>query len=80
MSQLRMYRSYSKNGASAEAWKAILRLAHLWKCDEIRELAFSELDHLLISPLERVVLTTQYDANVRVCSLNVTQCRQARTT
>lgn len=56
-------RKYSVYEASIEEWASILRLAHIWQCDEIRDLAFRELDKLDVPHVERVLLTTRYDAH-----------------
>lgn len=66
---LRKCRKSFENEASAEGCKTILRVAHMWQCDEIRELVFRKLDRLPISVVERVVLTTrspQYDASAEL--------------
>lgn len=57
-----MSRNYSVYEASIEEWASILRLADVWQCDKIRDLAFRELDKLDVPHVERVLLTTQYDA------------------
>lgn len=57
-----MFRKYSVYEASIEEWTSILRLAHLWQCDEVRDLVFRELDKLDVPHVERVLLTTRYDA------------------
>lgn len=38
----------------------------MWQCDEIRELVFRKLDRLPISVVERVFLTTQYNASAEL--------------
>lgn len=59
---IRLIRKYSIYEANVETWTSILRLSHIWQCDEIRDLAFRELDRLVIPPVQRVLLTTRYDA------------------
>lgn len=38
----------------------------MWQCDEIREIMLRKLDRLSISLVERVVLTTRYDASAKL--------------
>lgn len=55
-------RKYSEFKAPVETWKHILRVAHLFQCDNIRNFAFKELDKLYVPAVERVVLTMKFDA------------------
>lgn len=50
------------DGATIKDWIGVLRLAHMWQCDNVRELAFRELEKLNLPPLERVIVGRDYDA------------------
>lgn len=60
-----MFRKYSVYEASIEEWKSILGLAHLWQCDEVRDLVFRELYELDVPHVERVLLATRFEARER---------------
>ncbi|KLO15099.1 hypothetical protein SCHPADRAFT_825284 [Schizopora paradoxa] len=50
------------DGVTIKEWLGVLRLAHMWECDNVRELAFRELEKLKLPPLERVIVGRDYDA------------------
>jgi len=53
---------FDYNEATIKDWLGVLRLAHMWQCDNVRELAFRELETLKLPPLERVIVGRDYDA------------------
>jgi len=53
---------FDYTAATAQEWLTILKLAHMWDCDNVRDLAFCELDRMDYEPLKRVLLARDYDA------------------
>jgi hypothetical protein len=46
---------------TVEEWISILHLSTRWEFNDIRNLAIREIEHLDLTPVEKVVLSRQYD-------------------
>ena len=56
-------RKYSLYDATVEEWTSILKLAHQWEFNEVKELAVRGLESLPIPALQKVVLYQTYHVN-----------------
>ena len=60
--KLTSFRKYSIYKTTIDEWTTILRLAHQWLCDGIRNLVFRELNKVPVHPVTHVALVNEYDA------------------
>jgi hypothetical protein len=54
-------RAYKDCNASLKQWKSILRLADMWKFDDIRTFVINKLGDLRMDPLEKLELSKRFD-------------------
>jgi len=57
---------YSLYHASTEEWTSILKLAHQWSFDGVKDLALRELERLEIPPLRKIVIYQSYGVDRRL--------------
>jgi len=56
--------STPRNLPLSEAWGSILRVAHMWEFDPIRDVAVKHLETLDLKPIDRVCIAEQFDLGV----------------
>jgi len=63
---MNIFRKYSLYHASTEEWTSVLKLAHQWRFDGVKDLALRELERLEIPPLRKIVIYQSYGVDRRL--------------
>lgn len=72
------HRNFGQYEATVDEWSSILRLAHLWKFQDIKELAIRYLDKMTIEPVHQAALaqTCDVELNWKLNSYNAIGIRE----
>jgi hypothetical protein len=73
-----IHRDYGDWVVSADKWRSILRLAHMWRFDAIRFLSAQKLGKLDIDAIEKLELSRRYELPYSLWSSDAKKCVSAR--